>query len=152
VVAKEIGLVHRVKPCSGHADISRYRRVHQRCVNVAYRRPGVPVDIRPIAARRLQAAEAVASSSRHSQGDPFLPVVGRRVGRTLGRNDMRRLCLAVLACAIALPSAALAQQQRAPDLRKPAGKEWLTIGGDWGNTRYSTLNQINRDNVKNLKG
>ncbi len=49
-----------------------------------------------------------------------------------------------------VPSAGLAQQ--APDLRKPAGKEWLTIGGDWGNTRYSTLTQINRNNVKNLKG
>src|SRR5262249_33710828 len=68
-----------------------------------------------------------------------------------GGNDMRRLCLAVMACAIALPSAALAQQ-RGPDLRKPPGKERLTIGGDWGNTRYSTLNQINRNNVKNLKG
>src|SRR5260370_30446621 len=42
--------------------------------------------------------------------------------------------------------------QRAPDLRKPSAKEWLTIGGDWGNTRYSTLTQINRNNVKNLKG
>ena len=63
---------------------------------------------------------------------------------------MRRVCLAIVACAIALPTAATAQ--RAPDLRKPAGKEWLTIGGDWGNTRYSTLTQINRSNVKNLKG
>lgn len=42
--------------------------------------------------------------------------------------------------------------QQASDLRKPAGKEWPTIGGDWGNTRYSTLTQINRNNVKNLKG
>src|SRR4051812_42966415 len=63
---------------------------------------------------------------------------------------MRRLRLAALACLIALPSAAIAQQ--APDLRKPAGKEWLTIGGDWSNSRYSTLSQINRNNVKNLKG
>jgi len=63
---------------------------------------------------------------------------------------MRPVWLAVLACAICIPSAGLAQ--RAPDLRKPAGKEWLTIGGDWGNTRYSTLAQINRNNVKNLKG
>jgi quinohemoprotein ethanol dehydrogenase len=38
------------------------------------------------------------------------------------------------------------------DLRKPAGNEWLTIGGDWHNTRYSTLAQIDRSNVKNLKG
>jgi glucose dehydrogenase len=42
--------------------------------------------------------------------------------------------------------------QKAPDLSKPAGKEWLTIGGDWHNTRYSALTQINRNNVKNLKG
>ena len=50
---------------------------------------------------------------------------------------MRLVWVAAVACAIAVPSAGLAQ--RAPDLRKPAGKEWLTIGGDWGNTRYSTL-------------
>ena len=30
------------------------------------------------------------------------------------------------------------------DLRAPAAKEWLTIGGDWHNTRYSTLKEINR--------
>src|SRR5262245_9218872 len=63
---------------------------------------------------------------------------------------MRRACLAVLVSAIVIPSTALAQQT--PDLRKPAGKQWLTNGGDWGNTRYSTLAQINRNNVKMLKG
>jgi glucose dehydrogenase len=63
---------------------------------------------------------------------------------------MRRLFMAAVACAVIQPSDGMAQ--RAPDLRKPAGKEWLTIGGDWGNTRYSTLTQINRNNVKNLKG
>jgi alcohol dehydrogenase (cytochrome c) len=63
---------------------------------------------------------------------------------------MRLVWVAAVACAIAVPSAALAQ--RAPDLRKPAAKEWLTIGGDWGNTRYSTLAQINRNNIKTLKG
>jgi alcohol dehydrogenase (cytochrome c) len=65
---------------------------------------------------------------------------------------MRRLCLhlAMLACAVLYPAAAWTQ--RAPDLRKPAGKEWLTNGGDWSNSRYSTLTQINRNNVKNLKG
>jgi quinohemoprotein ethanol dehydrogenase len=67
-----------------------------------------------------------------------------------GETPMRRICLAVIAASIALPPAALAQQ--AQDLRKPAGTEWLTIGGDWNNSRYSTLTQINRDNVKNLKG
>ncbi len=67
---------------------------------------------------------------------------------------MRRNWLAALACAIVIPStipaAGIAQQ--APDLRKSAGEEWPTIGGDWGNSRYSTTTQINRDNVKNLKG
>ena len=63
---------------------------------------------------------------------------------------MRLVWVVAVACAIAVPSAGLAQ--RAPDLRKPAGKEWLTIGGDWANTRYSTLAQINRNNVKTLKG
>ena len=65
---------------------------------------------------------------------------------------MRRifLILAMLAGAAACPS--LASAQKAPDLRKPAGKEWPTIGGDWSNSRYSTLTQINRNNVKTLKG
>jgi quinohemoprotein ethanol dehydrogenase len=61
---------------------------------------------------------------------------------------MRRswLRLATLSLAI-IPGAALAQA----DLNKPASKEWLTIGGDWHNTRHSTLTQIDRDNVKDLK-
>src|SRR2546423_6146723 len=29
--------------------------------------------------------------------------------------------------------------------------EWPTFGGDGGSTRYSSLDQINRDNVKNLQ-
>ena len=60
---------------------------------------------------------------------------------------MRRVALRIAVLAIAIPSMALAQT----DLRRPAGKEWLTIGGDWSNSRYSTLTQINRDNVKDLK-
>ena len=30
-----------------------------------------------------------------------------------------------------------------PDYRKPAAAEWPLVGGDWGNTRYSQLSQIN---------
>ncbi|NDB68302.1 MAG: quinonprotein alcohol dehydrogenase [Methylocystaceae bacterium] len=41
--------------------------------------------------------------------------------------------------------------QKALDLRQPASKEWATIGGDWGATRYSKLNQINTKNIKKLK-
>ncbi len=46
-----------------------------------------------------------------------------------------------------VPAVALAQA----DLRKPPGKEWLTIGGDWRNTHYSALTQVSRGNVKDLK-
>ena len=60
-----------------------------------------------------------------------------------------RLRCAIALCTMVFTAASFAQ--RAPDLRKPAGKEWLTIGGDWHNTRYSTLTQINVDNIKNLK-
>lgn len=41
--------------------------------------------------------------------------------------------------------------QNSPDLTKPAGAEWQTIGGDWHNSRYSTLKQITTANVKQLK-
>ena len=39
-----------------------------------------------------------------------------------------------------------------PELRAPASREWLHAGGDWSNSRYSTLNEITPANVKNLKG
>jgi len=32
-----------------------------------------------------------------------------------------------------------------------SGKEWTIYGGDYANTQYSTLDQINQENVKNLK-
>jgi alcohol dehydrogenase (cytochrome c) len=35
--------------------------------------------------------------------------------------------------------------------RAQSGKEWTTYGGDVANTRYSTLDQIQTGNVKNLK-
>jgi quinohemoprotein ethanol dehydrogenase len=61
---------------------------------------------------------------------------------------MRGLRLGLVALALAvIPGPATAQS----DLTKPAGMEWLTIGGDWHNTRYSTLAKINLANVKNLK-
>lgn len=36
------------------------------------------------------------------------------------------------------------------DLRRAAGRQWPAVSGDWGNTRYSTLNQINTQNVAKL--
>jgi glucose dehydrogenase len=51
-------------------------------------------------------------------------------------NNMRALILVLLG----LP--ALAQ-----DYRKPPTTDWPLVGGDWGNTRYSTLARINPSNV-----
>ena len=48
---------------------------------------------------------------------------------------MHQMLRFIVMLAFALPSLALAQA----DLRQPSGKEWLTIGGDWSNSRYSTL-------------
>ncbi len=33
-----------------------------------------------------------------------------------------------------------------------AAKDWAAVGGDWGNTQYSTLSKINIDTVKSLGG
>ncbi len=58
-------------------------------------------------------------------------------------------------CAVLLfaSSGVLAAANRGdPELRQPASGEWLHVGGDWSNSRYSTLVQVTRDNVKNLKG
>jgi quinoprotein glucose dehydrogenase len=35
--------------------------------------------------------------------------------------------------------------------RRAAGDDWISVGGDRGNQRYSTLKQIHRDNVKKLE-
>src|SRR6201987_901568 len=37
-------------------------------------------------------------------------------------------------------------------LQSPVGKDWITNGGNMTNQRYSTLKQIDTDNVKQLKG
>src|SRR6185295_657789 len=40
----------------------------------------------------------------------------------------------------------------AQDYRKPPTVDWPLVGGDWGNTRYSTLARITPANVKTLQG
>jgi quinohemoprotein ethanol dehydrogenase len=40
--------------------------------------------------------------------------------------------------------------QSVDDGRTHSGKDWPSPGGDWGTSRYSTLRQINTDNVKRL--
>ena len=52
---------------------------------------------------------------------------------------------------VAVPIAALLAQSSL-DYRKPPEKEWPVVGGDWGNTRYTPLSQLNTTNVKTLKG
>jgi quinoprotein glucose dehydrogenase len=37
------------------------------------------------------------------------------------------------------------------DARGQAGKDWISVGGDRGCTRYSTLDQINRSNIDQLE-
>lgn len=37
-----------------------------------------------------------------------------------------------------------------PNLSRPATEEWLSVGGDWSNTRFSGLAHISRENVKQL--
>jgi alcohol dehydrogenase (cytochrome c) len=53
--------------------------------------------------------------------------------------------------AVVVPIAALLAQSSL-DYRRPPEKEWPVVGGDWGNTRYTPLSQINTTNVKTLKG
>jgi quinoprotein glucose dehydrogenase len=61
------------------------------------------------------------------------------------RRTLRRLG-GLAACALmAISLGSIHAQQGAP-----AG-EWRTYGGDLGNTKYSPLDQINRDNFRNLK-
>ena len=52
-------------------------------------------------------------------------------------------------CGAALAVCAVGQTA---DYRKPAGKDFPLVGGDWANTRYSTLAKIDTSNVKTLKG
>ena len=58
----------------------------------------------------------------------------------------------LVAAGISAVALTACNQQQAGDMRKPASREWPLTGGDWGNTRYSTLKQIDASNVKNLGG
>src|SRR5258708_32732991 len=47
---------------------------------------------------------------------------------------------------------AVTTAQQFDDLLKHAGQEWPVVYGDWGNTRYSTLDRINTSNIRNVGG
>ncbi len=69
------------------------------------------------------------------------------------RTQSRTAIALTFALAIFAAFSANAQSRhRDGDMRQPAAKNWLTIGGDTGASRYSTLKQVNTRNVKNLKG
>jgi quinoprotein glucose dehydrogenase len=59
---------------------------------------------------------------------------------------MRRISLFALVAALALTTAGVRGQQA-----KPQGAEWTTYGGDLASTRYSPLDQINKDNFNKLE-
>src|SRR5207244_495644 len=74
-------------------------------------------------------------------------------------NDMRRLGQQVIAVVTTLSFLFLMVQPALaadPDMdrlvRGPAGKDWVTNGGNLTNQRYSTLQQIDTTNVAQLKG
>ncbi|HEX8966470.1 MAG TPA: PQQ-binding-like beta-propeller repeat protein, partial [Chloroflexota bacterium] len=59
-----------------------------------------------------------------------------------------------VALGLVLASAALGQAQTATNgvgITQPVGSEWPVVGGNLGNGRYSSLDQINTSNVQNLK-
>ena len=72
--------------------------------------------------------------------------MGAEMNKIFSWAMIAALPLAAIVLSLALTS------ESPPDLRAPAGREWLTNGGDWNNSRYSTLSQINRENVARLKG
>jgi len=77
----------------------------------------------------------MARSRPHTQGTPF-----RRSGRLFAG------LLLVLTFAWTLPGSG----QNKPAAPRPPG-EWRSYGAEEKSTRYSALDQINRDNVKNLQ-
>ena len=61
------------------------------------------------------------------------------------------LLASILACAGSF-SALAADSEIDRLVKSPVGKDWVTNGGNLTNQRYSTLKQINTENVKQLKG
>jgi alcohol dehydrogenase (cytochrome c) len=55
-----------------------------------------------------------------------------------------------LLTALFLGSARMTAQTSAEDISKPPAANWLSYSGDYSGRRFSTLDQINRENVANL--
>jgi alcohol dehydrogenase (cytochrome c) len=58
----------------------------------------------------------------------------------------------VVALLLATAAAAGHTAGSEPDLSQPPAADFPLVGGDWGNRRYSTLDQINKSNVRDLGG
>src|SRR5712692_1191443 len=77
------------------------------------------------------------------------------------RRFVQRFAAAAMAAVLLLPSSSLAQSQ-GPSFRSPTdqelaqtkngGNNWITYGGALNNQRYSTLDQLNTSNVKDIRG
>ncbi|HEV7665775.1 MAG TPA: PQQ-binding-like beta-propeller repeat protein [Chloroflexota bacterium] len=67
------------------------------------------------------------------------------------RFTYRRLTAAVAAAAL-MVGPSVTSAQTTPDYRLPPAADWPVVAGNWGNQHFSTLDQINTTNVKNLKG
>ena len=63
----------------------------------------------------------------------------------------RKPILIALVSSVVIGGAATALTSEDPG-REPASKEWATVNGDLGNTRYSRLDQINTRTVGKLAG
>ena len=61
-----------------------------------------------------------------------------------------RWLIAALAGALAVSSIIAVHSQ--DDGRAPAGKEWSSVSGDLGNTRYSALTHISKETLPSLRG
>jgi quinohemoprotein ethanol dehydrogenase len=77
----------------------------------------------------------------------------RAEGRNVTRTRNRRLMFVALAVGLTLVlvSTAIGQAQNGPNVTQPVGSDWPVVGGNLGNGRYSSLDQINTGNVQNLK-
>ena len=64
-------------------------------------------------------------------------------------NLSRRTC--VVFAGVLVMSGAIVVRSQTGTLA-PAAKEWSTVSGDLGNTRYSALTQINKDTLTKLRG
>ena len=68
------------------------------------------------------------------------------------QRGFHKLVAVGVACSLLLVSAALGQAQPGANVTDPVGNEWPVVGGNLGNGRYSSLDQINTSNVTGSQG